>query len=138
MSPVTGRGDSPMSREEIVAKCEERIDAIPIPKLREWLRKTTSFKLDTLSAEETAPLWWKICHLVVWNGGFTVYGWGIINSGLTRFREGLHQDEAFELMQLTAFLGGVNLMDNTGTNALDAVNAVVNEFFLCHAPSEPT
>lgn len=48
----------------------------------------------------------RLCFLVTANGGFDVHGWGFIGFGGVH-QQGLEQNEALELMCVTAFMNGL-------------------------------
>jgi len=51
------------------------------------------------------------CYLVACNGGKTVVrGWGVIGYGAGPFKQGLEMREALDLMQLVAFITGVEFV----------------------------
>lgn len=49
----------------------------------------------------------QISRLVFANGGFDVYGWGIISTGADGITRGLDQSEALLLMRIGSFLNGL-------------------------------
>jgi len=68
--------------------------------LQEWLNESTR---DGLPRHE------RICFLLEANSGPNVHQWGILSYG-DGHQRGLEQDDALELMQVTAFLSGLEAM----------------------------
>ena len=81
--------------------------------LQEWLNELT---WDGLPRHE------RICFLLEANGGPTVHGWGFISHGVGHQR-GLEQDDALELMQVMAFLNGLDAMGARVGETLDPLIA---------------
>lgn len=48
----------------------------------------------------------RICFLVTANGGFNVFGWGFISS-VDGHQRGLDQNDALDLMTISAFMKGL-------------------------------
>lgn len=79
-------------------------------KFKDWLEERISFQPRFNDGASEAPRYERISELAVANGGFRVTRWGSTAIGGDPWGSGLTQDEAVELMQYTAFMGGVALV----------------------------
>ena len=81
--------------------------------LQEWLNEP---------AREGLPRHERICFLLEANGGPNVYQWGVLSFG-DGHQRGLEQDDALELVQVTAFLSGLEAMGAPVAETLDPLIA---------------
>lgn len=70
-------------------------------RIEEWLA--------SLSRSEGKTRLERIAELVAVNGGLQVMGYGFISGGGPYGRQGLEQEEAFELMEYAGMIGGMHL-----------------------------
>ena len=79
--------------------------------LEDWLNEQVEHREDPFSVSVMVPRYERLAFLIGCNGGrLQVSGWGIISYRGGPFRQGLHQDEAFELMHYASFLDGVSFV----------------------------
>lgn len=70
------------------------------------------------------PFHERLCFLVVANGGFNVSGWGFISHG-GGHQQGLEQDDALELITVSAFMRG---LEAAGVNVGGAFKPYYDEY----------
>jgi hypothetical protein len=65
--------------------------------------------LNQFEPSKMEPLYRNLCFLVAANDGWVVSGWGYIMVGLGGHQQGLHQNEAFTLIDLYGVFKGLEL-----------------------------
>lgn len=84
----------------------------------------------------------RLVHLIGVNGGIVPGGWGTIVMGGPFKRQGLHAEEAYELLQYGGFMAGVAVVDSTSAtevkNELNAAIRTIVEKFEAEFPDTDT
>jgi hypothetical protein len=81
-----------------------------LDRVKAWLREEVDHREDNLDEYRKVPRKERICWLLAWNGGsWKVGGYGVIGWGGT-FRQGLHMEEAHELMHYASTMFGLSFV----------------------------